>query len=340
MVLKFRRPTRKPKARRPAKKTRMYAKKKYVRKARTTAPRAKVIACTSAGAITKSSATITHSTKNSGLARVTGKLSNYNVIMKNFIGGLKGFSGQQAVTDYSHMNLTQLRDLQQNCAATNYSQTNRVALTGYETDLVYTNQQNAPLELEIYDVVPRRDLAVIAEWRSSDRAGIPFTVNLSPEPTFYWEGGEQVAGSTDIGGLSSNSAKYYGAKPTDSSLFNQYWKVCKKTVVELGVGCTHRHQVNRKMSFMLDSAITFNDTMDMIAGLSFSTMVVIRGFGGANHDSGGYTTVPPFITQVARTRIKFGYVIDNTNSVQQVNALPVNFSVDTRNIVGDIVNSA
>jgi len=134
-----------------------------------------------------------------------------------------------------------------------------------------TNNSNVPIEVDIYDLTIKKDILTSLTFNANSQA---YTV--LPYPEQYWaEGSNAQAGYA--GNTYPAQANFLGSLPQDSRLFLDYFTVSKKTIVQLPMSGTHRHQVNVKAGKLLDDYLA-NSTTSGIKGLTTYVMIVVRGF--------------------------------------------------------------
>lgn len=133
-----------------------------------------------------------------------------------------------------------------------------------EASLVNSSSTNSTLVL--YDIVCRKDC-------NSANTGSP-------------NGAWQV-GIDDAGG-SSTDYKIIGSIPTESVLFNDYYKIVQRTRISLSPGQMHRHEVTYNPNKVLSGEYLSNVTYGL-AGITCGVMVV--QYGMPAHDSTTATSV-------------------------------------------------
>jgi len=127
-------------------------------------------------------------------------------------------------------------------AGTRVNAPKRFVSDSYLSDQSFTNTNNVSTEMELYDVVCRKDLPFINTFTIGTQA---YTV--SPDPVAYIT--EGIAACQGAPTLSvGRTALLIGTSPYDSPFFKEYFKVVKRTVVQLAPGASHRHTVSLKPS--------------------------------------------------------------------------------------------
>nr|WAE42155.1 MAG: capsid protein [Cressdnaviricota sp.] len=150
---------------------------------------------------------------------------------------------------------------------TNYnfvSGASKVILKSYNYTVRITNQCNAPMFIDLYDIIARRDMNT----QSSGSA----TANCNP--SFTWSATEQPY--------------YYGSTPFESQEFCSLWKVLRVTRLNLSLGETAEHVVKgtpqRVWNHAIESGIDDTGTLpnqialsQCLRKLSTYTMAVVSG---------------------------------------------------------------
>lgn len=166
-------------------------------------------------------------------------------------------------------------------------------------ELLMTNSSLATQYVDIYDIVRKRD------------AGYGVNPNDDPtdDPLVAWKQGvsDQSPAPPDM-----TAWQNVMSKPTDSQLFNTYFKIVKKARVGLVAGATHRHRVNINSNLLVDSELIRRCNGDM-AGITCYTVCVINGQPASIKDESGavVTTATTALDVVWSSRIKYTWVADN-----------------------------
>lgn len=233
-------------------------------------------------------------------------------------------TGLQQFKSYGSLFRSQLQVL--NGIAGNQSAPNRVLIESAQTELSFTNLTNAAVEVELYDIVFKRD--VPATTTLSLAAG---TYIFSSYPENMITQGIKAAASIAPGSLTDPS-QYVGASPFDSQFFKDYCQVKQKSHVMLASGATHRHQTLAKINRVADQSIVGNQNLNYIKGFSYTTLLCIRGAGVRVNDTFDTTTNASTLNVVSSLRIKWTYVQDVTSNAVYNNDLPADIAASVRNI--------
>lgn len=145
------------------------------------------------------------------------------------------------------------------------------------------NTSGTPQNLELYDIVAKRDVGQAGYDISGNpiQGGVLFGQGLPGilDPAVAWYQGMTDQSTTATGfeptTLESVSPYNLGATPYNSKLFKDYFKVVRKTNVSLPIGGQHKHCVDLKPNFVVDNDLLQQN--NVFRGLSFFTLVVASG---------------------------------------------------------------
>lgn len=160
----------------------------------------------------------------------------------------------------------------------------------------FTNNQTNNIFVDIYDVVSTRDGTYGAN--DASHQGL-------------------IDSGMPIGMASLNVV------PTQSPLFNQYWKVLKKTSIELGPGISHRHIHNIKLNKRW-CAETMQTKSTYMQGMT--TGVYIVAWGAPCHDAttvGNVSSGSVLLDLVATKQITYAVAEKAVTKAKYINLLPV-----------------
>lgn len=177
----------------------------------------------------------------------------------NTAGSFESATGTQAAVWLSFADPTSLYGMLP-------SVNDKMILHSIKAEIAMVNSSSTNSTLMVYDIVCRKDC-------NSANTGSP-------------NGAWQV-GIDDAGG-SSTDYKIIGSVPTESVLFNEYYKIVQRTRVSLSPGQMHRHEVSYNPNKVLSGEYLNNVTYG-IAGITIGTMVV--QYGMPAHDSTTSTSV-------------------------------------------------
>lgn len=160
----------------------------------------------------------------------------------------------------------------------------RFVLESAISQLNLANTSGTPVNMELYDIVAKRDSPQIPLDMSGNIVyfggkfgqstnlldpGVAWVLGMKNQS--YSATGFQNDGST----YELPSPENLGATPYQSKLFKDYFKVVRKTNVSLPIGGQHKHFVDLKPNVVID-----NDMMtqnNAFKGLSFFTLIVASG---------------------------------------------------------------
>jgi len=275
------------------------------------------------------------------------RVGTRNIYTSNGSGQITNSSGYWGISNIKHLEKHDfqaiLQEIPYEAQASGggiNSAPRRFVLESYLSDLAFSNFSTATVELELYDVVCRKDLPLLNDFTIGGLG----TYNVGAYPADYIVQGLAAAQGTLTPAL--QSAMLIGSSPFDSPWFNEYFKVVKRTIVQLSAGAGHRHQVSLKPNRLLkEEALTYTATGDdaaggMVcdAGFQCFTLVMLRPYPAMDSTTGhvglvstpktsvGYTQqVRIAYTRIANTSAKLTYntaipQFPSTDVMVQVNA--------------------
>lgn len=166
------------------------------------------------------------------------------------------------------------------------------------------NQTTIPITVTLYDCVARRD-------NTSD----------SFSPTFAWtQGIADEAVNVGSNQVNAQGSQFPGAKPFQSQLFCQRWKVKRGTTFILHPGATHCHYITIKPSGLCNFEYTGKNAY--IKGLTTCLMAVLKGGVAASSlnaaDVGESIAEVQYVTE---TQYKFKAMEKSRTALTQFNTL-------------------
>lgn len=203
--------------------------------------------------------------------------------------------GFQAATEFGYNTLAQLQAIMANVPGQNVSpRPSTFVVESVSAEFLMTNSSLATQYVDIYDIVRKRDMGN--------------NTNTSA-PVEAWQTGisDEIYATPDLTAFTN-----FNCLPTDARLFNDYFKIIKRTHIGLAAGATHRHHVGLKCNKLIDSEMLIRASGDL-AGVACYTMVVINGQPCSIDASGGavVTTAKTALDVVAAIRVKYTWVADN-----------------------------
>ena len=223
-------------------------------------------------------------------------------------------AGFQATLSYEFFGTAQLRQL---LGSVSSNSPKRVVAKGLNNELTFTNFTNAPVEIDIYDLVLKRDM-----YNDYNFTTPIDTYIVPPYPESYW--GEGLNAQAGVP-TASQQQKTVGVSPTDSQLFKDWFVVKKRTTVLLPLGGAHRHFVTIKTNRIIDTMLAGNATnVRGLAGYTTYTMWNYKGLPVFNTTggSGNVTTSAAQVGVVSVQRLKYTFISDYSYSATLTQGLP------------------
>lgn len=220
-------------------------------------------------------------------------------------GGLYGFLGNSINT----VNIANGDPIQTNTGIVPY----RLVLDSLISEQQYTNASSFPVEMEIFDVVLKRDLptnnAITMYY-----GGTPANFAPAPNPAEFWDVGLAMANGDGGGATKYNTV--WGSTPFDSELFRDYFKVLKRTTIALAQGSCHSHHIALQPNKLVDANDCQNTDLAGIRGLTMFSLIVVRGTPSYNTATDDRTaTGIPAVRSVTTYRYKYHIMGDGGNTV-------------------------
>lgn len=201
----------------------------------------------------------------------------------------------------------------------------RCVLESAQNQITFTNSSTASAEVEIYDLVLKKDLLVAPNFTVNGQTYSPQAV-----PSSYWNVGANASeGAT--GTQSPPASHIIGSSPFDSLLFKDYFKVHKRTSVMLPQGATHRHSVLIKPSRLINQfELPGNSTGAFgMRGLTVFTMLVAKGVPISDTASTVPTTANVLLDCIQGIRYKWTWVADTSSTGYYQDTLTSPVTADT-----------
>lgn len=142
---------------------------------------------------------------------------------------------------------------------------NRIALDRFESTLKITGDLAAPVEVTIYDLLPKRDIPKATYSSRTYALGLQ-----SPAQT--WSTGMSNAVDVD----DAQNTAVLGTLPTNNLKFNTFWKVMKRTKIELSAGSTHIHRGCSILNTLFNH-YDYSEVLGLRAMLCPTIMLVFNG---------------------------------------------------------------
>jgi len=207
-------------------------------------------------------------------------------------------------------------------AAGNQVGLNRVVLENAIATLSLTNITNTSAELDIYDVVFKRDVPNAIKVTLTAGAYIAANADL---PQMINEG---INAARNLAPGASGSYAF-GTNPWDSQIFKEYCHVVKRTRVMLASGASHRHTSSVNLSKVIAQSVAGSENVKALKGYTFATLVRINGAAAyiPTGDEAELGTIADITCQaVYSLRIKYSFVQDVTSSLYVSDILGADFT--------------
>lgn len=203
--------------------------------------------------------------------------------------------GFQASVNFPFQSLDLLKQIAVLVPGSGNSQPFQYVLESTTAELLMTNSSLATQYVDIYDIVRKRDQG---------------NTDATKSPWHAWQYGvsDQTATAPDLTAFNN-----INSLPTDSRLFNDYFRVIKRTHIGLVAGGTHRHHVTLKCNKLIDSEV-LNRASGDLAGIAVYTLLVINGQPASILQESGpaiVTTATTALDVVQAIRMKYTFVVDN-----------------------------
>lgn len=233
--------------------------------------------------------------------RAMKRVGQPNIDIWNLGEQLQVLEGFQASTAFNYLNaLTVTRLFSHLPVGAPSTHARKLVVQTVTGEYILTNSSLATAYVDIYDIVRRHDA-------NPANPG-------SQNPTTAWRQGVQ----TEAGSSALPYDQDINSLPTDSSLFNDYFRVIKRTHVPLAQGATHKHSIKYAPNMLVDEQMYVNNlgvpAAVEIAGTTIWTMIVVHGQPASIPPEGGgmatVTTAAVNIDLVYAQRIKYTWVQD------------------------------
>jgi len=256
----------------------------------------------------------------------------------NIISGSAGLtlevqSGTQNTLAYAQLDVAGLRTIlnQVNTQSAPGLGLQRAVIKGVVTEFIVTNSTNMPIELDIYSIVCKRDL--VQPTLSFVEAATGYTYTAVNSPDAYWATGLNAQQGFDPASLPQPQPfQMLTSKPTDSHLFNDFFKITKTSRVMLAAASSHKHIVNISVNKYIDECLA-NNQIGALKGFTTFTMFCGAGFPLALAETGAVTTNAAAVNVVRSTRVKYNWVSDTSYTSTFSTTLPINSSLIDQAII-------
>lgn len=253
-------------------------------------------------------------------AKVANKMQD-STQTTNSSGIISTGPGLQVVTDMC--NLCGKADIQQmlttakleNVSATGGA-TTKIFVKSCFAELAIQNSSNATVRIQIWNTLPKRDIY-------QDDTG----TTLTPTNVFSHGLKEQTPGGT------GNEYLIVGSRPTDSKLFNDYFKVKKVIYVDLAPGQTHYHRLTYKIDRFVANELIQANNLTSLKGWELNNMVIAYGEPVGDGTGTGATTESLRLHAIASKTYHFSWIKSNESLSSNINQLSTSAQPNLENLV-------
>jgi len=198
---------------------------------------------------------------------------------------------------------------------------NRMVLENYSSEMLFANATNVSCELEIYDLVLKRDVKNNESYQQDLSGGSTVLIQWSGQPTQAIQ-----AGISNATGSQPDTPPYnytlIGSVPSDSLIFSQYFTVAQRKLVQLPQGGCHRHMVKQQLNKVVSRSDLSRTGAYGWKGLTCFTYYRVRGYPVSSAEDGAnITTSSCSIDAVMSRRFSYTYVVDNTQTLRYTDNL-------------------
>jgi len=277
-----------------------------------------------------STSSFSHSKPASKRVKTMSTIGASNIGFQNRAFAVKCLSGTQASNVGDILPVAQLRSIATRVpdgSVTGLAPWRFVVQETLDT-FTMSNGTNGTLEVDIYDVFPKRNIPVSQTYVPPGQTGtLSNSYDLDETCLSYWKQGARLSAQELANTvLSVELADQYNASPKDSLLFNTYFRVSQRTRIYLPQGCSHKHTVTRHINQIVNTAecITGDGALSDLAKCTSHVMIVIRGepLDGIFPDLNKVITTSEGLLQVIQTaRFKWTWCADQAQSNYYSNIL-------------------
>lgn len=261
------------------------------------------------GIVTQSKFNIRYRNSISALIRKNASAPNYDI--SNGVGSFEALSGFQGSIDSSYCLQSQLQTVFSRMPATapTGNATRRMLYESFMRKIVFTNASSASAVLDLYDIACKEDndLFVKASW--SDGVNMETTLPSGTPPV-----------------------NVLGIRPWHSQRFNQFFRVIRKTTVNLTAGASHQHNVSLQLNALVKEQ-RVNENV-CYRGLSFFTIAVVKGVPVCDDADAPrlVSTAPIQIDYVTETAQKYRWITDTDTDLYITNNLTTLLQPENMNV--------
>lgn len=256
------------------------------------------------------------------LSRIGGKLQSSTYATNND-GVATSTAGLQGVwnfgTVFSPAHLASIQGIcatQAGLAGTAYlNNAMNIFVKSCHSELQLQNSSNAVVRIQLWDVINRRDAYKDAQGNA-----------LVPYEAFKQGLTDQTSTAP------ANNQLLLGSRPTDSTLFNQFFKVKRVTYTELAPGQVHYHRINYKIMRRINNEMFTAQNLNGIKGWSITTLMIMYG-EPVGDNVGGCTVAAGRINTVSSTNYHFDFLASASATSSVTNQLATTTTGNIENLV-------
>ena len=188
----------------------------------------------------------------------------------------------------------------------------RFCLQSLQAETQIVNTSNVGCQVDIYDIVCKRDAPITSAAQ----------YDVSTPSRAWITGTELQATLVDPGAV--QQAYLPGSLPTDSQLFKDFYKVVQRKEVLMNPGGQHTHKVSLRLNkeFDKNQLTTYGGVMEGLKGVTFFTMIVLRGQPAVIPTTQVTTMSNPFLRWITTERYIYSAVYRNGSQFTYGNVLP------------------
>lgn len=248
------------------------------------------------------------------------RLGAPNIYTKQTAFEISAAPGEQNTQSLALTDLVVLGNIGQSSGLANARGPSRFCLESVQSETVMTNQSTAPLDIEIFDLVLKRDLPAVQNMTWNVGPATSFSV--LGEPDRYWTAGIHAGTSTPD--TSANQALVIGSSPYDSQMWKDMFQCVKKTNVILNQGSSHRIVTLQKHGKIVDQALfslgnaAVSGSLRGLRGVTTYHMIRIKGMPCTidfTVPAGDVTTSAGRLAVVNYARYKYTWLADSSASL-------------------------
>jgi len=199
---------------------------------------------------------------------------------------------------------------------------NRFVLENYASEMLFSNATNVALELEIYDLTLKHDILSTQSYLQDISGGSTVAIAWNGQPTLAVQYGVMNATASYPESGPPFNYQTIGSNPADSQLFNTFFKVAQRKLIQLPQGGTHRHMVKQQLNRVCNRALLSRTFASGWKGLTCYTYYRVRGYPvSSSETSNVVTTSSCSIDAVMSRRFSYTYITDNTNTLRYTDNL-------------------